>query len=202
MHLQLEKPAQTWKRKLRLWPHQWIGVPALLAIPIAALLGPKDAVLRVAAVYAFVLVSIRLVGKRQLAQLSPFDLVTLMLIPDIAQQGMDAGNHSLREALIGLATLFSLTFFNGLLTYLSDRANTVVEGKPRILFHDGNFAPDIMDRERIHPSEILGELRKFGYENLDQIKYVIAEPEGALTFIPRDEQRGSHTPSLKKAGSL
>jgi uncharacterized membrane protein YcaP (DUF421 family) len=145
-----------------------------------------ETVIRVSLIFFFVLGTMRVLGKRDLAQLSPFELVMLMLIPDIAQQGMVREDYSITNALIGLGTLFSLTFINGMVTYLFKPARDVIEGKATVLFSSGKFFQDVMDKERISASEIIGSMHKAGLESLDQVKWIILESEGELSFIPKN----------------
>lgn len=107
-----------------------------------------ETVIRVGIIFVFVLASMRLLGKRDVGQLSPFELVMLMLIPDIAQMGMVREDFSITNALIGLGTLFTLTFINSMTSYLSKSADKAIQGKPVVLFHEGRFLEDALHKER------------------------------------------------------
>lgn len=153
-----------------------------------------ETVIRVAIIYLFLMIFFRVMGKRELGQLTPFDLVLLMLIPDISQQGMARDDYSITNALIGLSTLLSLVFVNSVITYRFRKAETLVEGSPTVLFSDGRFIDKAMHLERVSRDEIITSMHRSGFESLSQIKWVLLEPDGQLAFIP-DRGIGQATPS-------
>jgi uncharacterized membrane protein YcaP (DUF421 family) len=157
-----------------------------------------ETVIRVSIIFFFVLASMRILGKRDVAQLSPFELVMLMLIPDIAQMGMMRQDHSITNALIGLGTLFTLSFLNSVATYLSKGAQDLIEGKPTVVFGEGRFFQEVLDRERLGASEIIGSMHRAGIESLEQVKWVILESEGELSFIPK--KPAEHAPPSATGG--
>lgn len=140
--------------------------------------------MRVAIIYLFVIIGVRVIGKRELSEISPFELIMLMLIPEIASQALNREDHSLTNAIIGISTLLCLVFFNSILTYLSPTFRNFVDGKPVVMFYQGKFIQDVLDREGIDASEILEEARGAGFESLDAIKWVILEPGGKMSCIP------------------
>ncbi len=143
-----------------------------------------ETVIRVAIVYFFVMIFFRIMGKREVGQLSPFDLVLLMLIPDISSMGMMREDYSITNTLIGLSTILSLVFLNSVLTYKSKKAEDIIQGVPSVLFHDGKFLEKEMQLERISPDEVIEALHKAGFEHLKQVKWVILEPDGKISCIP------------------
>jgi uncharacterized membrane protein YcaP (DUF421 family) len=146
-----------------------------------------ETVIRISIVYIFVMVFFRILGKRELGQLSPFDLVLLMLIPDISQQGMVGEDYSIVNAVIGLSTLLSLVFLNSVLTYRFKKAEDALDGSPTVLFCNGQFIEKAMHLERVSPDQIITSMHKSGFESLEQLKWVLLEPDGQLGFIPRRE---------------
>ena len=144
-----------------------------------------ETVIRVSIIFMFVLGVMRILGKRDVGQLTPFELVMLMLIPDIAQMGMTREDQSITNAIIGLSTLFSLSFLTSVLAYFSKRADKAIQGSPVVLFHNGKFLEAAMHKERVTPSELISSMHRSGYENLEQVKWAILEPDGDITFIPK-----------------
>jgi uncharacterized membrane protein YcaP (DUF421 family) len=149
--------------------------------------------LRVALIYLFLLVALRLMGKREFGQLSPFELVTLLLIPEILTEALHRGESSLTGAFIGVSTLLSLVFLTSVLAYRSPWIGKWTEGEPVVLVQHGFLVPSAMHRERVSPQEILSEMHKAGLERMEQVKWGVLEPDGKISFVPW-EQGATHAP--------
>jgi uncharacterized membrane protein YcaP (DUF421 family) len=143
-----------------------------------------ETVLRVIFVYVFVWACFRLIGKRELTQISPFELVTLLFIPQLFSRALTRQDYSMTNAVIGATTLFSLVFFTSVLSYRSKRFARVVEAHPRILVQHGSLVEDSLDRERIAPTDIFSAMHKVGLERLDQVEWAILESDGKIALIP------------------
>jgi uncharacterized membrane protein YcaP (DUF421 family) len=148
-----------------------------------------ETILRVGAIYFFIMISLRLLGKREFSQLTPFELVTLLLIPEISAQAMLREDFSLTNALVGLSTLFLLVFLTSNVTHLSRKAERVIGGKATVLVCRGAFVPENMNRERITPDEVYGEMHRSGLSRLEQIQWAILETDGKISFIPADQEK-------------
>ncbi|WP_437720708.1 DUF421 domain-containing protein [Sorangium sp. So ce861] len=146
-----------------------------------------ETVARVAFVYVFLAVAFRVLGKRELSSLSPFELVTLMLIPEIVSQAL-VREASLANALAGVSTLLVLVFLTSILTHLSPRASKVIDGTPTVLVANGRILEDACNRQRIQPEEIVSEMHKSGLAHLSQVRWAILEADGDLTIIPEQGQ--------------
>lgn len=146
---------------------------------------------RVFVLYVFISAGLRVIGKRELAELSPHELVMIMLIPELATQGLSREDFSITNSIIGISTLMVLVFLNSLFAFRFSKYKDITEGKPVILFSNGRLIEDALNRERIEAEEILSEIRAAGYEKLDQIKWVVLEPDGQLTCIPNELGRRS-----------
>src|SRR5512143_10790 len=112
-----------------------------LAVPLWEL------VLRSVAVYAFLILILRLTGKRQVGQLAPFDLVLLLVLANAVQNSMNAGDNSLLGGLISASALITLNFLMGLVTKKNKKIEALVEGRPQILIHNGKLYDDVMAKE-------------------------------------------------------
>ncbi len=149
-----------------------------------------ETVIRVALIYVFILLVLRLLGKRELSQLSPMELVLLILIPELVSQALVREDFSMTNAIIAVTTLASLVFVTSVLAYRFPRFGELIEGKPSMLVTRGKLVNDTMGRERIPPDEIAAEMRKAGIERLDEVKWGILESGGRIAFIAyRDDER-------------
>lgn len=150
-----------------------------------------DTVIRIVVIYIVILVSMRVIGKREFAQLSPLELVTLLLIPEIASQSMVKQDFSITNALIGLITLFALVFINSTLMHRFRKFESAVAGKPALLVYHGRFIEDAMNKERVTPDEVFAAMRTFGLESLEQVKWAILETDGRISIIPENQNKSS-----------
>ncbi|MDX2136603.1 MAG: DUF421 domain-containing protein [Chloroflexota bacterium] len=147
-----------------------------------------DIVVRITVIYLFILVGMRILGKREFGQLSPFELVTLLIIPEIVSEALTDNDRSLTAAVIGTTTLLLLVFITSTIAHVSRKADDVLGGVPAVLIHDGQFLEDAMNRERITMTEISNEMHKAGLETLEQIKWAILEPDGKIAFITHEQE--------------
>ena len=145
-----------------------------------------DTVIRVAIFYIAILLGMRVLGKREFAQLSPLELVTLLLIPEIVSQSLVTEDFSIVNGLIGLATLFLLVFINSALMHRFEKFESTVSGKPSLLVHHGRFIEEAMNKERVTPDEVFTAMRMFGLESLAQVKWAILEADGRISIIPEN----------------
>src|SRR5258707_12436661 len=113
-----------------------------------------ELVVRAAVVYVFLLALLRLTGKRQVGQLSPFDLVLLLVLSNAVQNSMNAGDNSLLGGLISATTLVALNYLVGLATYRSKRLESVIEGRPQVLIPNGGLFEDVMSRAQLTRHEL------------------------------------------------
>jgi uncharacterized membrane protein YcaP (DUF421 family) len=143
-----------------------------------------ETVLRVFIVYIFVMVGLRMLGKREFGELAPFDLVVLLLIPEIVSQSLVREDFSLTNALVGVATLFSLVFLTGVLSYRFRRVGGMLVGTPAVLVRHGQLVPPNLDRERVRPDEILEAMHEVGLYQMDQVQWAILETDGRISIIP------------------
>jgi uncharacterized membrane protein YcaP (DUF421 family) len=144
-----------------------------------------ETVVRVAAIYLFLMMAFRTMGKRDVGTLAPFDLVILLLIPELVSQALLREDFSITNALIGVSTLLALAFLTSVASYLSPRAERVIEGDPTVLVRRGELVPQAMHRERITPGELFAQMHNSGLERLDQVEWAVLETDGLIAFVPR-----------------
>jgi uncharacterized membrane protein YcaP (DUF421 family) len=153
-----------------------------------------EKVIRTVIVYAFLLIGLRLAGKRELTQLNPFDLVVLLLLSNTVQNAIIGEDNSLVGGILGAATLLVL---NGVLvrTLFHWGKLDTIEGKPDLLIRNGRVQRDHLERELITVAELEAAARRQGLESLAHVKHCRLETGGALTFIPKhptDDERRHH----------
>ena len=142
-----------------------------------------ELVLRSAIVYAFLLVLLRITGKRQVGQLAPFDLVLLLVLSNAVQNSMNAGDNSLLGGLISAVTLVGLNYMVGFATFSSKQVELVIEGKPEVLIHDGKVDPEVMRRAQLSHHELEAALRQAGCIGHHEVKLAMLENNGAISVI-------------------
>lgn len=145
-----------------------------------------DIVLRATVMFAILFGLLRLMGKRELGQMTPFELVLLVVLGDLVQQGITHNDFSLTGATLAIATFAFWTLVLGWAVYLSPRARRIVEGTPRVLVRNGELVADNLRRDRLTRAEIESEMRLAGIAHLKDIAWAILEPEGRISFIERD----------------
>lgn len=153
-----------------------------------------ETVIRIASVYVVVLVGFRIMGKRELGQLAPSELVTLLLIPEIFAQSIIGEDFSMVTALTAVSTLLALVYITSLAAHASPRFRDVVEAKPAVLVAHGKLVEANLDRERVTPDEVFTEMHMAGVEVLSQVKWAILEPDGKIAIVRCDDERPVQAP--------
>lgn len=142
-------------------------------------------IFRAIIVYVFLLVLLRITGKRQVGQLAPFDLVLLLILSNAVQNSMNAGDSSLIGGLISALTLILLNYLLSLATFYSKKAESIVEGRPQILIHQGTVFEDVMERAKLTHHELNSALRNAGCNDLEEVKMAILENNGAISVVKK-----------------
>ena len=150
-----------------------------LAVPLWEL------VLRAAVVYAFLLVILRISGKRQVGQLAPFDLVLLLVLSNAVQNSMNAGDNSLIGGLITAATLVGVNYAVGWATFASKSVEALVEGRPEVIIHNGHVYDEAIRRAKLTHHELAAALRRAGCSCPAEVQSAILENNGAISVVPR-----------------
>lgn len=151
-----------------------------------------EIVLRIACVYVLLTLAFRVLGKRELSQLSPFELVMLLLVAEVVSPALTAGDESLTGALFGAATLLVLTFAHSVATYRFKRLRALAEAPPSLVIYHGRLVEEALHKDRIRPDEIFAEMHKSGIERLSQVKWGFLEPDGRMAFVRADGDDTTH----------
>jgi len=148
-----------------------------------------ELVVRGVVVYVFLLVLLRITGKRQVGQLAPFDLVLLLVLSNAVQNSMNAGDNSLIGGLISAATLIAANFAVGLATFRSKRIEAIVEGRPQVIIHNGKVYEDVIAKARLTHHELAAALRQAGCGCAEEVHTAILENDGAISVVPRNKAK-------------
>ena len=151
-----------------------LGVPVL------------EKILRVAIIYVVLIVGLRLAGKRELAQLNPFDLVVLLTISNTVQNAIIGNDNTVTGGIIGVATLLLLNFLVVRFIYQNNRLEKLVEGSEDVLISDGNIDRKALERETISMEELEIAAHKQGFNSLEEIERAVLEPGGGFSFAARE----------------
>lgn len=144
-----------------------------------------DSVMRAFAIYAFLLVVFRILGRRSMADISTFDFVLLLIIGEATQQAQLGNDFSVTNACLVIATLLIADVGLSLLKRASPRMDRLLEGVPLVLVEDGRPRRELMHRARVDDSDILQAARdKMGLERMEDIKYAVLERSGGISIIP------------------
>jgi uncharacterized membrane protein YcaP (DUF421 family) len=144
-----------------------------------------ELVVRGVVVYVFLLALLRLTGKRQIGQLSPFDLVLLLVLSNAVQNSMNAGDNSLVGGLISATTLIVLNFLLGMLTTRSKKFEAMVDGQPQVLIHNGKLFESVLAGAQLTHHEVNAALRQAGCSRIDEVQTAILENNGSISVIAR-----------------
>ena len=142
-----------------------------------------EKILRPVVVYAFLVVSLRLSGKRELVQLNPFDLVVLLTLSNTVQNAIIGDDNSVSGGLIGATSLLAVNYLVVRFLYGHRKLDQLVEGKADVLIDNGKVRTEHLKRELITMQQLSAAARKQGFDELSEVQQCVLEPGGTLTFI-------------------
>jgi uncharacterized membrane protein YcaP (DUF421 family) len=148
-----------------------------------------DIVLRAVVIYVFVWLVLRALGKRELGELTAFELVLLFVIGDLVQQSITQDDRSLAGAVLAISTIALLIVVQSYAVFRWRRTRPVLEGQPVMLIHDGVVIADTLRRERMTIEDLQEAARGQGIERLSDVRVGILETDGKLSFITVGAQR-------------
>ena len=145
-----------------------------------------DLAIRAVVLFTFVYLLTRIIGRRELSSLEPFDLILLIVIGDAIQQGLTQDDYSVTGAVIVVGTFAVLQVFVSFLSYRFSFLRTVLDGDPIVIVQDGKPIERNLKRERLTLEEIMVEARQQQIASLDQIAWGVLETTGKISIIPKD----------------
>ena len=146
-----------------------------------------DIVVRTATVYLVLLVLLRITGKRQVGQLTPFDLLLLLLLANAVQNAMTGTDTSVPGGLIAAGTLFVVNMVVAWVTRRSRGAANLVEGTPTLLIRHGEILKQNLNSEGITQEDLIRALREHGLEQVNMVRAAILEVDGTISVMREDE---------------
>lgn len=145
-----------------------------------------DIVARAAVMFLVLYALLRIMGKREIGQLTPFELVVMIVLGDLIQQGVTHNDFSLTGAILAISTFAFLAIMMSWITYLFPKAEKLLDGEPRVIVRDGQLLKENLRRDRITQSEVESEMRLAGIARMTDVAWAILEPQGKISFIKVD----------------
>jgi uncharacterized membrane protein YcaP (DUF421 family) len=146
-----------------------------------------DLVFRTVAIFVFILFVTRVTGRRELNSLEPYDIIVLVVLGDLVQQGVTQSDNSVTGAVIVISTIMVLSVIAGWLGFRFRPARRVLQGEPLIVVDDGQPVTRNLRRERITIQEVETEARIQQIGSLDEIRWAVLETDGQLSFIKKSQ---------------
>jgi len=154
-----------------------------------------DIVLRATVMFAVVFIVLRLMGKRELAEMTPFELVLLVVTGDLLQQGVTHNDYSVTGATLAIATFAFWALGLNFLSNKSKRMEKFIDGEPSVIVRDGKLLHDSLARNRMTEDEVEGEMRLAGIAHVSDLAWAIVETNGKISFIEAGKSKPGNPPS-------
>jgi uncharacterized membrane protein YcaP (DUF421 family) len=151
--------------------------------------GIGELMLRAVIVYGFIYALLRVVGKKHVGEMAPFDLVVLLILSESVQNALVSADKSITGGLVVAATLVGASALVGYASWRNKRVANILEGKPGILVRNGRVLKHVLAREQITQSELLEALRQEGCTSVSRVRYAILENAGHITVGLRAKRR-------------
>ncbi len=144
-------------------------------------------VLRTLVIYLVVLIGVRLSGKREVGQMTPFDLTLLLLISNAVQNAMTGPDTSLLGGVVAAFTLLIVNYLAAELSGMNRHFRRVIEGSPTLLVHNGQILEAHLAREHVSQDELMRALREHGIGSLDDVSLAVLEVDGSISVLKYDD---------------
>ena len=150
-----------------------------------------EKVIRAVAIYAFLVIALRLVGKRELAQLNTLDFVVLLAVANAVQNGLIGADNSVTGAVVGASVLFVVNSALAFVLYRNRRLQRLVEGTPTELIRDGRILEDALRQQQLTHDDLLEEIQSAGADTFDDVESARLLPNGKVVVIPKESNQAS-----------
>ena len=157
-----------------------------------------EIVLRTAIVYVFLVLILRITGKREVGQMSILELIVILLISDAVQNSMIGESTSLWGGLVAVLTLFAIDLLLKAVTARSRQVRQALEGEPRLLVRDGRLLTHALREEKVEPRDVEAAIRANGLASVDDVRIAVLETDGSISVIPKAETSASGKPASDK----
>ncbi len=154
-------------------------------------------VLRSVTVYVFIVVAIRIFGKRELSQISVIDLVFILLLSNSVQNAMVGPDSSLLGGIVAATSLFLVNFILKLFTFKNKKISSLINDQPVVLIHNGKVNSENLEREKLTVEELESAVREHSIESVSEVKLAMLEPDGNISIVSNDHKY--HISKHKKA---
>jgi uncharacterized membrane protein YcaP (DUF421 family) len=145
-----------------------------------------DLAIRAVVGFAFVFFLTRVVGKRELSTMEPFDVIMLVMLGDLVQQGITQNDFSVTGLCIVAGTVALMTVLTSYLSFRFKRLRPILDGEPVIIVRDGEVLPKNLRRERLTVEEVAAAARLEQIASLDEVRWAVLETNGQISFIKKN----------------
>ncbi|MGE5527338.1 MAG: DUF421 domain-containing protein [Methanosarcina sp.] len=146
-----------------------------------------DIVIRAAVIFVFLYVLMRMLGRRELSSMEPFDIILLVVIGDLVQQGVTQSDYSVTGALLAVSTIALLTVLVSWTSFRFRRLRPILAGEPIVLVEDGEVIERNLKRQRLTVEEVEAEARIEQISSLKEVRWAILETNGQISFVEKSE---------------
>jgi uncharacterized membrane protein YcaP (DUF421 family) len=146
-----------------------------------------DIVIRAAVVFAFLFLLMRMLGRRELSSMEPFDIILLVVIGDLVQQGVTQSDYSVTGALLAVSTIALLTVLVSWTSFRVGKLRPILAGEPIVLIEDGELIEKNLRRQRLTGEEVEQEARLEQITSLDDVRWAILETNGEISFVEKQQ---------------
>ena len=146
-----------------------------------------DIVLRGIVIFVFLYVLMRVIGRRELSSLEPFDLILLVVLGDAVQQGLTQSDYSLTGALLAIGTIAILQLGVSYANFRFPKLRPILDGEPIVVVRDGQPIEKNLRRERVTHDDLAAAMRKQNIGSLDDVQWAVMETSGAISFVKKSD---------------
>jgi uncharacterized membrane protein YcaP (DUF421 family) len=146
-----------------------------------------DIVLRGCVIFFFLYVLMRVIGRRELSSLEPFDLILLVVLGDAVQQGLTQDDYSLTGAILAIGTIAMLQLAVSFTNFRFPKLRSIIDGEPIVVVQDGKPIEKNLRRERVTTDDLAAAKRRQGNGSLDDVQWAVMETSGVISFIQKSD---------------
>jgi len=146
-----------------------------------------DIVFRGVVIFVFLYVLMRIIGRRELSSLEPFDLILLVVLGDAVQQGLTQDDYSLTGAILAIGTIAMLQLAVSFTNFKFPKLRSIIDGEPIVVVQDGKPIDKNLRRERVTLDDLAAAMRKQGIGSLDDVQWAVMETSGIISFLKKSD---------------
>lgn len=145
-------------------------------------------IFRAVVVYAYVFALLRIVGKKQVGELGPFDLVLLLILSEAVSTALTGGDNSLTAGLISVTTFVVMNYLVDYTTFKSKKIEKVLDGQALVIIKEGKINEQVRQKEKVTYEEIRSAMREHGVSQLSEVKFAMLETNGQISIIENNKE--------------